>query len=759
MKKSVIVAGLVLAAVLASCEKKIEQSLVPSDSVQLEATFASDTRTSLDGLVCSWSNDDAVVVNGETSTGVEVLAGGKVAKFTFPIIDAPYYGIYPASAYVADSFQPDNAKYGSVVVPKVQNWVKGSFDPAAAIMVGKQDEEGKGIAFSHAMSYIRFVITSSSDTDPIAEIQIGANASENLSGTFTYDPDASAIVEDRLNGNPIIVNCGSGAPLGEPVVVAIPAKVYSQGLSIRIKDVKGHYQILNSSKEFVAQAGVIYPASITFAPTGTLIDGGIYSIADWAAVAEAITAGDDFTGKTLTLMEDLEVATYFQYANGVFNGTFDGNGHKLTANANMWPLFAEVGIDGVVKNVSFYGSFVKPANQAVAGNATIAKFNFGLIQDCVNYSVTDLEIGGGLVFGTICAQNGGTVKNCKNYGNITIHHTPEGNIALYGGGISAMGHIIKGGSTATTLDVDDECTPGMFIGCENHGDIFIEGKGPSFTTKNAVGGICGQVYMNGVVFDGCKNTGAITRISNGEGSSNKAAAVGGILGRSCSWYTTSPGDSGALDNGGVNGFNTQITNCTNSGNIKIFCRHSGGVTNNGSGARGDYAAGIVGAIIGKGSNVSKVSGCTNTGTVEGGWTALDVNSSCTGGIAGLANATTFTSCTAECELKSVDNYAVGAAGGIVAFALADVNLTSCNAKPVIAVYQGYKGETKRHCMPGLRIGNVVTSATLTSCKAGGSISVDASSLGVNSSNFKNFVVSSYPTASKVAPDASGVIWY
>lgn len=759
MKNNVIIAGLILTAALVSCEKKIEQNIAPSGTVRLEATIASDSKTSLDGLICSWNNDDAVVVNGETSTGIEILAGGKAAYFSFPIIDAPYYGIYPASAYVNASFDPDNGAYGRITVPGNQTWVKGSFDPAAAIMVGIQEEEGKGIAFKHAMSYLKFVITSSTDSDPIAEIQVSATASENLSGTFTFNPETCAIVEDRFNGNSIVVDCGSGAPLGEPVIVAIPAKVYTQGLSIRIKDVKNHYQILTSSKEFTAEPGVIYPTNITFAPTGTLIDGGIYTIADWTAVADAISEGDDFAGKTLTLMKDLNVATYFAYAKGVFNGTFDGNGHKLTANGNMWPLFSEIGLDGVVKNVTVDGSFTSLANPAEVGNATIAKRNYGLIENCVNYSGTELTLGGGVIFGTICAQNGGTIKNCKNYGDITIHHTPSGNSGLYGGGIAAVGHIIKGGSTATIIDVDEECCPGTFQGCENHGKIYIEGAGSSFAIKNAVGGICGQVYMNGVVFDRCINTGDVSRISNGEGSSNKAATVGGILGRSCSWYTTSPGDSGALDNGGVNGYNTQILNCSNSGTIKVFCRHSGGVTNNGSGARGDFAAGIVGAIIGKGSNISTVSGCSNTGTIEGGWTALDVNSTCLGGIAGLANATAFSSCTSESSLKSTGTYAVGAAGGIVAFAIADVSLDGCNAKPAIDIFQGFKGETKRHCMPGLLVGNVVTSASIASCKAGGSISVDASSLGVNSSNFKNFSVSSYPTASKFTPDMSEVNWY
>ena len=246
MKKSVLFAGLILTAVFASCEQKIEKSFTQSGNVQLEATFASGTRTSLDGLVCSWSNDDAIVVNGETSTGIEVLAGGKVAKFTFPIIDAPYYGIYPASAYVESSYDADNGAFGKVLVPATQNYVAGTFDPAAAIMVGVQDEDGKGIAFTHAMSYLR-VVVSGSDTDAISQVQVWANAGENMSGTFTFDPATTSITEERLNGNAVTLDCGAGAPQGQHLIVAIPSKDYTEGISIRIKDVNNHYQILKSA--------------------------------------------------------------------------------------------------------------------------------------------------------------------------------------------------------------------------------------------------------------------------------------------------------------------------------------------------------------------------------------------------------------------------------------------------------------------------------------------------------------------------------
>lgn len=75
-------------------------------------------------------------------------------------------------------------------------------------------------------------------------------------------------------------------------------------------------------------------------------------------------------------MADLSVPEYFAYANGTFEGTFEGNGKTMTAGANVWPLFATVGEKGVVRNLNFDGAFTTMVNPASAGNAVIAKVNW-----------------------------------------------------------------------------------------------------------------------------------------------------------------------------------------------------------------------------------------------------------------------------------------------------------------------------------------------------------------------------------------------
>ena len=109
-------------------------------------------------------------------------------------------------------------------------------------------------------------------------------------------------------------------------------------------------------------------------------------------------------------MADLTVPEYFAYANGTFEGTFEGNGKTMTAGANVWPLFATVGEKGVVRNLNFDGAFTTMANPASAGNAVIAKVNLGVIRDCTNSADTEVTVSGSLIFGTLVAQNGGTLE-------------------------------------------------------------------------------------------------------------------------------------------------------------------------------------------------------------------------------------------------------------------------------------------------------------------------------------------------------------
>ena len=267
-----MLASLLAPCLLVACQKPAEPMSVPEPSTVFEAGFASGFKTALDGLVCTWTDGDAITVNGQASTGIEILESGKKARFTLPPVDAPYHAIYPASAFNAGSYYPASGYYGTVTVPEVQTYVPGSFDPASAIMVAAE-ETGRDLAFVHAMSYLRLRINAGTDSHAIAQITIRANSGEDLSGQFSFDPSTLSLAGGGNGGNGITVDCGAGAAPGAPIVIALPARVYETGISMRIKDVKNHYQDIKSQRRFEAEAGKIYETSVDFKPTGTLIDG------------------------------------------------------------------------------------------------------------------------------------------------------------------------------------------------------------------------------------------------------------------------------------------------------------------------------------------------------------------------------------------------------------------------------------------------------------------------------------------------------
>ena len=484
---------------------------------------------------------------------------------------------------------------------------------------------------------------------------------------------------------------------------------------------------------------------------------GIYSAEDFNAFVASLVAGDisewitPETGE-VDIREDLTFVDPPVYPKGeestvvTFNGVINGNGHSITCEVWEAPLLNVIGKDGVVKNLVTKGSFKRMLNSGGAGNATIARVNLGLIQKCSADVSVNLETTGGTILGAICAQNGGTVKECVNLGSITVtgNYTVAG--GGYGGGISALGHSILGSSSPTFIDVDGTCAAGTFIDCENRGDITFIAAGKK-VTKSSFGGICGLVYMDGVKFVNCVNRGTVARISDGEETSTACNSVGGILGRCSAWYTISPGDSGALDNGGVNGYSISIDGCSNYGKVYTSCRHSGGVARNSSGARLDAAGGIVGSVIGRTSSHSVISGCSNEGEVTGGWNTF-VNTTVLGGITGLARFTDISSCISRGKLSAISQEKpMGAAGGIVAFAIEDVSITGGTVNVPMALWRA----PSKPLLYGLAFGNVVTSASISGTAIGGTISVDGSSVTVT----QNDIVSS---ESNVMPEVSGINW-
>ena len=753
INKLISTVALPLLAIACTAEKPETPETPSSDGFIVLKASAPDTKTVLDGLKIHWTSSDAIVVNGLTSTAVSVGSDPTVAEFTIPATDAPFYAISPASAYVDGSFNLSSGVLGSVTLPEVQTYVAGSYDPEVAILTGYQADETKGIAFEHAMAYLKLTVSGTADTDNVKSIAVTATGEEPLCGTFTMNATGISVASP---GTTVTLDCGEGGVAqGEPMILAIPAGTYAQGFKVFITDVSGHFAEETSAKSFTAAAGTIYSTALPFAPAAD--EDMIMNAEQWKAFAQKVAEGDDFAGKTVKIGADITVDEYFEYANGDFNGTLEGNNHVMTANGNRWPLFATIGEDGKVQNLTVGGSFAEFANAGVAGNAVIAKVNKGTIYKCTSTATVNLKIAtAGCVFGSICGQNGGVVEECVNKGDITIDFAMTGHGALYGGGISALGHTVNGNSTATLLD-NEGCVAGKFINCTNEGNITATVTGAFKPTKNGIGGICGLVYLDGVSFEGCVNKGNISRISAGEASNNGSASVGGILGRAAAWYTTGTGDSAALDNGDKNGYATTYTNCSNSGDLFCQVRHNACIKSNAeSGARVDAVGGIVGSAIGKGSSVQVITGCSNTGNLTAGW-SKDTNNAVLGGIAGLARVAQITDCTSEAVFTAPDaSHPVGAAGGFVGFVKDNVSVGGNSvAKSVMSLYTRTTSNPIYNVLfPGLAFGNVATSATI-SAKVSGSIKVDGTDLGVSADNYLEYVVAS---GSKVMPDLDNVLW-
>ena len=767
---TVICAG---ALAIAGCQKPEMESnaAVSGDRTIITATLSedgADSKTQMlpgsdaDSYKVVWQAGDAIKTNGITSTEINISsANASSATFTFDggVFDAPYYAVYPAA--VASGFE--NNKY-TLTLPEEQAYAgSDKFAPESALMLGYSATPGN-VAFKHAMAYIRLTLTSGEN--PIKSVKLESNNQEALSGSFTAVCTDGIWTMSEGSTASVTLNCGAeGAAIGEKMLVAIPADTYEGGLTVTVTDTKNHYMARKATNSFTAEMGGIYDMAFEFVAQGTVVEGNIdiNTVEDWTAFAEAIVGGETYEGKTVTLKKDLSIDTYFTYANGTFEGTFDGNGKTMTANGNIWPLFATVGVKGVVKNLTMAGSFARFANAGECGNATIAKINKGLIQKVTNYSNAEISVTTAVVFASICGQNGGTLDECKNYGNITITYAGSGSNAFYGGGLCAIGHTVSGDPAPTALNTDGTCTPGIFTKCENHGTITLTATGGK-PVRQGFGGICGLVYFNGVKFENCTNTGNISRVSNGELSNSFSASIGGILGRSAGWYTQGTGDSGAMDNGYdgtggtlgnvTTGFATDYINCSNSGDIFCECRHSGGVIANQHTRRSDNVGGITGLAIGKDGSIQNFTGCSNTGNLSGGW-ATTVNTLVLGGIVGYANYSEISECSSICEMKSTDSTKpIGAAGGLVGYAIKGVAVKdNCVSVPTMDVY-GKPNST--NFLYGLVIGNIFIDATVSSAQVGGSIKADGTAQEITSENYTDFLVASTSNKKLTSPVTT---WY
>lgn len=726
-------------AVCISCIKEEEGYGVTEDGVTItfEASAPSDvesvglgTKTSMSviagGYSVLWNSGDAIMVNGKPSSSITIdPSNPKSATFVVNGINYPCNAVYPSS--LASNFDEGKAV---LTLPAEQTYRAGTFDPAAAVMLGYVAEEGEPLAFSHAMSYL-FIMArdiDGYDSDKIKSVTVSSLGSEPMSGEFTASFSAEGCVMTPASDNSasdVTIDCGAGVEKGTPIVVAVPSGVYASGIAVTVTDVKGHIVNLQAATSLTFAPGRVYTTSLRVAAPG------IYNTAGFTAFANAVKSGDYARFKD----EDGEVNLYADITSSKsfpnienFSGVFDGNGHMIRITGKNRPFFQNLLKGGVIKNLTAAGTYTALEAQGEGAFANFARVNLGTIENCVNNVSGTIKTTASTAFGGFVGQNGGVIKDCVNNGDILLTIKTE-SVVCYGGGFAAWGHTVTGGAPTSSS------VPGKFINCVNNADVIVTVTGGGRLTKTGFGGICGVVMLNGVEFDGCVNseTARVHRIdvTGSAGNNACASAVGGILGRSAAVFVN---NNCYVDmDSTVGGYNTIFTDCSNSGEvINSVCNGNNfGDTEKGNTKCG--TGGIVGALVGKGSSVPSLVRCSNHGTIKAGYNSN--NSHVVGGLVGMARLATFTDCVSSGKISNYETYITGPVGGFVGFALDGVNITGGAAKPQISIIK--KGVS--NWSYGLVVGTTRTSAlTVSNVRLGGSIKVDGIEQ-VNSSNCQDYI--------------------
>ncbi len=400
----------------------------------------------------------------------------------------------------------------------------------------------------------------------------------------------------------------------------------------------------------------------------TEVDGTytIKSQMELAWVAEQVNAGNDFSGKSIVLDNNIVLTGVDWEPIGVFsrttpaenrpfNGTFDGNGKTISgleitnSQDESVGLFGYVGSSGVVKNVTLTGT------------------NSISVQRQHYYDANSVSYGANI--GGVAAVNAGDILDVNTDVDISCDRA-----GFYAGGVIGL-------------------NMGIVEGVTSSGTISSNG------VPSRLGGIVGANYADGTIHDAL-HTGTITARSGGD-------YIGGIVGDNDGGTLDDVLNDGTLTSGsavigGIAAFNQNdgiISNAENEGSLTV--------------TNGNHIGGIVG--INDGGIINSV---TNSRfiSIQSGYIFL-------GGIAGTNQNGGVIQNAANTRAVEVTNFVFDTSGynpyvgGIVGSNIDASIFNSYNQQNVTAGYVG--GGIAGLNQDNALIGNVYNAGTVTGTTAGG----------------------------------------
>lgn len=748
MKKIILIIASAAALIVSGCQKtelsgengySIISAAAPQDATPDVKTALGEKTDNTYPII--WAAGDCISVNGSKSDPLsddDIKAHGKSADFKINgVIDAPFKAVYPLSAVSSYS----SGRY-KVKFPATQQYVAGSFDPAAAIMLGYSESVGS-ISFVNALAYLKVTVKGTDES--IKSIRLQGNDGEAVSGEFTttIGGDGCSINSEKT-GAGVTIDCGeAGVDLGTGIIIAIPAKTYAEGLNILVKTVSGKYQKVTSTKSFTALSGKIYTTSFDFSENPDY-EVGIYTEDDLIAfltAADGDVVCENSTGPVakkdaqfgdysqwvasdgavhikadITLTKRVDWSATIDARSNVisnFDGIIDGENHTITITGEYrTPLITN--LYGTVKNLTLAGEMhADHAPKLIAALANCVQAE-GVVENVTNrvnitYDtvIDDSKKGWAQIrAGGLVNLVWGTVKNSVNEGTLAfggnlyteIVDAGIGGICgvIYGGGSVSLCEN-KGQIVTTIVSSLDEKTyiagvggvcyyvspDGEITNCTNSANLNVG-------TAKEFGGVISSARSSGI--SNCHNTGNITCDDD-----NKTTTIGGVINFVGAGYKmTGCTNSGTITCGGspeVGGIikyaYSTVKNCTNSGNI---------VTNGNTGTK-------VGGIARTVQSAGVLDGCKNTADIA-------FNATYAAGIA-VTNAGTIKNCINEGNLSLTGSKQ--RLGGIV---YDNQNtMTDCKNAGAISTASKYNN------IAGITVLNSKTTSSMTNCDNSGKIDV------------------------------------
>ena len=207
----------------------------------------------------------------------------------------------------------------------------------------------------------------------------------------------------------------------------------------------------------------------------------------------------------------------------VYNGVFDGGGHKLYNWDAKKPLFDTLATKAVVRNLIIDASckleVTTSLNETLEYVAYIAKINKGMVENCINHGSVEHngeESNKEVMIGALVACNWGFVYNCMNTGPISSRINFSN---------SAGGKGLRLGGLVGTCYGKDVTSGTSIVHCVNTGSVSFMGDYPN----NNIGGIVGESSRSTVKY--CINRGNVVAVGMPFAGTQKTySRAGGISG-------------------------------------------------------------------------------------------------------------------------------------------------------------------------------------------------------------------------------------